>query len=164
MQSIQDDSCHPLLVEPTGSATDRLLCITLICVVIVSCMCLSFLLITYLKTRSNQAKLILYMLWYIVFSMNRELSSIEHSKILINISVCLICLYVVLVASSTAVLCFTYSKVGCGILAALCHYFILVYFGWTFVEAFFLYRNLVKVLVPTIPKFVLKAALVVWRE
>ena len=98
------------------------------------------------------------------FFPNRELSSIEHSKILINISVCLICLYVVLLASSTTVLCFTYSEVGCGILAALCHYFILVYFGWTFVEAFFLYRNLIKVLVPTIPKFALKAALFVWRK
>lgn len=98
------------------------------------------------------------------FPLNRELTSIEHSKILINISVCLICLYVVLLVSSTTVLCFTYSEVGCGILAALCHYFILVYFGWTFVEAFFLYRNLVKVLVPTIPKFVLKAALFVWRK
>ena len=98
------------------------------------------------------------------FSLNRELSSIEHSKILINISVCLICLYVVLLTSSTTVLCFTYSEVGCGILSALCHYFILVYFGWTFVEAFFLYRNLVKVLVPTIPNFVLKAALFVWRK
>lgn len=96
------------------------------------------------------------------FSLNRELNSIEHSKILINISVCLICLYVVLLTSSTTVLCFTYSEVVCGILAALCHYFILVYFGWTFVEAFYLYRNLVRVLVPTIPKFVLKAALFVW--
>lgn len=115
------------------------------------------------KVKSSKAHPIHIMI-HCFFFMNRELSSIEHSKILINISVCLICLYVVLVASSTAVLCFTYSEVGCGILAALCHYFILVYFGWTFVKAFFLYRNLVKVLVPTIPKFVLKAALVVWRE
>ena len=54
--------------------------------------------------------------------------------------------------------------VPCGVMAVLGHYIILVFFGWTAVEAFYLYRNLVKVLVPSLPNFVLKATLSVWSK
>ena len=49
----------------------------------------------------------------------------------------------------------------CGISAALLQYFMLVFFSWTAVEAFCLYRKLVKIMgVGQIP--VLKISLVVW--
>jgi G protein-coupled receptor 64 len=52
----------------------------------------------------------------------------------------------------------------CGISAGLLQYFLLVFFGWTAVEAVYLYRNLVQVLVSQITRFVLKAGLIVWSE
>ena len=52
----------------------------------------------------------------------------------------------------------------CGISAALLQYFLLVFFGWTAVEAVYLYRNLVQVLVSQVSQFVLKAGLIVWSK
>ena len=52
----------------------------------------------------------------------------------------------------------------CGISAALLQYFLLVFFGWTAVEAVYLYRNLVQVLVSQIARFVLKAGLIAWSK
>ena len=53
----------------------------------------------------------------------------------------------------------------CGVVAALLQYFMLVFFGWTAVEAVFLYQKLVrKVLGQTSPRFVLKAAAIVWGK
>ena len=51
----------------------------------------------------------------------------------------------------------------CGVVAALLQYFMLVFFGWTAVEALFLYQKLVRnVLGQTSPYFVPVAAAVVW--
>ena len=53
----------------------------------------------------------------------------------------------------------------CGISAALLQYFMLVFFSWTAVEAFYLYRKLVKVLgVREIRWLVLKIGLIVWSK
>lgn len=90
----------------------------------------------------------------------RQLRNTSHGQILINISISLICLYLVfLMGAHSAPL-----PVLCSISAALLQYFMLVFFGWTAVEAFFLYRNLVQVLVSNIPKFTLKAGLIIWSK
>ena len=89
---------------------------------------------------------------------HRKLHSSQHGQILINMSVSFICLYLGFLVASHA----TSIPAICGLSAALLHYFMLVYFGWTSVEAFFLYRNLVKVLGSNLPRFVLKAALFVY--
>ena len=88
----------------------------------------------------------------------RPLRSSEHGQILINISVSLVCLYLTFLMGAHAIPV----PVLCSVSAALLHYFMLVFFGWTAVEAFYLYRKLVKVMVSTEPKIVLYAALVAW--
>ena len=52
----------------------------------------------------------------------------------------------------------------CGISSALLQYFLLVFFGWTAVEAVWLYLNLVKVfgIQSYTAKYTLKAAIPVW--
>ncbi len=52
----------------------------------------------------------------------------------------------------------------CGIVAALLHYFMLVFFGWTAAEAVNLYMKLVVVLGKGTKHYVFKAALIVWRK
>jgi len=47
----------------------------------------------------------------------------------------------------------------CGIIAALIHYFILVFFGWTAVEAVYLYTKLVIVLGKDLQQYTFKTAL-----
>ena len=90
----------------------------------------------------------------------RQLRNNQHDQILINMSISLDCLYLTfLIGASTAPI-----PALCGISAALLQYFLLVFFGWTAVEAIFLYRNLVQVLVSQIAKFVLKAGLIVWSK
>ena len=88
----------------------------------------------------------------------RRLRRSEHGRILINLSVSLICLYVVFVIAGLV----TSVEVLCGLVSALFQYFMLVFFGWTAAEAVFLYYNLAIVLGKPIEHFVLKAALVVW--
>ena len=90
----------------------------------------------------------------------RKLRNSGHGQILINVSIALMCLYITFLIGAHA------APVPpiCGISAALLQYFMLVFFGWTAVEAFYLYRKLVKVLGTHMPKFVLKAALIVWRK
>ncbi len=54
----------------------------------------------------------------------------------------------------------------CGIISALLHYFLLVFFGWTAVEAVWLYLKLVKVfgIQSVTSKFILKAGIPTWGE
>ena len=53
----------------------------------------------------------------------------------------------------------------CGVVAALLQYFVLVFFGWTAVEAVFLYQKLVRdVLGQVSPRFVPIAAAIVWGK
>ena len=54
----------------------------------------------------------------------------------------------------------------CGASSALLHYFLLVFFGWTAVEAVWLYLKLVKVfgIQSFASKFTLKAGIPTWGE
>ena len=54
----------------------------------------------------------------------------------------------------------------CGMSSALIHYFLLVFFGWTAVEAVWLYLYLVKILdiQSVASKFTLKAGIPTWGE
>lgn len=55
-------------------------------------------------------------------------------------------------------------QVLCGISLALLHYFLLVFFGWTTVEAVWLYLKLVKIFdnQSLMSKFILKSSLPTW--
>ena len=54
----------------------------------------------------------------------------------------------------------------CGISSALLHYFLLVFFGWTAVEAVWLYLKLVKVfgIQSVTSKYILKAGIPTWGK
>lgn len=71
--------------------------------------------------------------WY------RELRSHTHNLILVNLSISLAGLYVFFLIGGYA----TSISVMCGFSAAFLHYFMLVYFAWTAVEAIWLYYKLV---------------------
>ena len=87
----------------------------------------------------------------------RTLRKKEHEQILINLCLALMGMYLVFILGANA----APVPVLCGISAALLQYFMLVFFSWTAVEAFCLYRKLVKIMgVGQIP--VLKISLVVW--
>eukprot|EP00731_Ephydatia_muelleri_P011149 Em0006g43a len=86
------------------------------------------------------------------------LRSSDHGQVMINMSCALLCLYVVFVMSANA----TPVPALCGTSAALVHYFMLVYFMWTAVEAVFLYIKLGRILGKKKRRFTLKAGLVAW--
>ena len=87
----------------------------------------------------------------------RNLRKKEHEQILINLCLALMGMYLVFILGANA----APVPVLCGISAALLQYFMLVFFSWTAVEAFYLYQMLVKVLrVRQIS--MLKISLVVW--
>ena len=92
---------------------------------------------------------------------HRNLRKKEHEQILINLCFALMGIYLVFIlGANTAPV-----PVLCGISAALLQYFMLVFFSWTSVEAFYLYRKLVKVLgVTEIRWLVLKIGLIVWGK
>ena len=93
------------------------------------------------------------------FDSFRNLRKKEHEQILINLCFALMGMYLVFILGAHA----APIPVLCGISAALLQYFMLVFFSWTAVEAFFLYRKLVKVLgVREIRWLVLKIGLIVW--
>ena len=95
------------------------------------------------------------------FGSFRKLRRKEHDQILINLCLALMGMYLVFIlgANSAPV------PVLCGISAAFLQYFMLVFFSWTAVEAFYLYQKLVKVLgVRKIPWLVLKIGLIVWGK
>ena len=90
----------------------------------------------------------------------RSLRRNEHGKLLINMSISLICLYVIFMIAGLV----TSVEVLCGLVSALFQYFMLVFFGWTAAEAVNLYYKLVRVLGKPVEHYVLKAALIVWCE
>ncbi len=77
---------------------------------------------------------------------------------LINLCLALLGLYIVFLVAGRV----TSISVLCGIVAALLHYFVLVFFGWTAAEAVNLYMKLVVVLGKGTKYYVFKAALIVW--
>ena len=82
-----------------------------------------------------------------------------HGQLLINLSCSLIGVYVTFIVAGLV----TTVPPLCGLVAALLQYFMLVFFGWTAVEALFLYQKLVRnVLGQISPHFVPIAAAVVW--
>ena len=87
-----------------------------------------------------------------MLSVYRELRRSEHGRILINLSVSLICLYVVFVIAGLV----TSVEALCGLVSALFQYFMLVFFGWTAAEAVYLCRS--------IKNYVVKAAIVIWGQ
>ena len=88
---------------------------------------------------------------------NRHLRT-QHGKLLVHLSVSLICIYLVFIIAGLV----TSVKALCGLVSALFQYFMLVFFGWTAAEAIILYHKIVKVFGKPIEHFVLKAALIIW--
>ena len=93
---------------------------------------------------------------------NRKLRTSIHGQILINLSLSLIGIYIFFLIGGHV----TSVPALCGISSALLHYFVLVFFGWTAVEAVWLYLNLVKVfgIQSLASKFTLKAGIPTWGE
>ena len=58
----------------------------------------------------------------------------------------------------------TSDKIGCIVVAALLHYFILVSFMWMLVEGVLQYLRFVKVLGTYIPNFLIKSAIPAWGK
>ena len=82
-----------------------------------------------------------------------------HGQLLINLSCSLIGVYVTFIMAGLV----TTVPPLCGVVAALLQYFMLVFFGWTSVEALFLYQKLVRNVLGQISSyFVPIAAAVVW--
>ena len=91
---------------------------------------------------------------------NRKLRSNIHGQILINLSLALIGVYIFFLVGGHV----TSVPVLCGISSALLHYFLLAFFGWTAVEAVWLYLKLVKIFgIQSLSlNFILKAGLPTW--
>ena len=90
----------------------------------------------------------------------RKLRMSIHGQVLINLSLSLMGLYIFFLTGAHL----TYVPVLCGISSALLHYFMLVFFGWTTVEAILLYVKLV-IIIGTHKiesRSILKAALGTW--
>lgn len=96
----------------------------------------------------------------LIITLHRRLRQHEHGKLLINLSISLICLYVIFIVAGVA----TSVDILCGLVSALFQYFILVFLGWTAAEAVNLYYKLVLVLGKSIEHYVLKAGLIVWSK
>ena len=79
---------------------------------------------------------------------------------LINMGIALLCLYAVFMLASYS----TPVPALCGTGAAFVHYFMLVYFMWTRVDAVILFIKLVIVFSSDIRHLALKLGLVAWRE
>ena len=98
----------------------------------------------------------------IILFNNRKLRTSIHGQILINLSLALSGVYIFFLIGGHV----TSVPTICGMSSALLHYFLLVFFGWTAVEAVWLYLNLVKILgVQSVAsKFTLKAGVPTWGE
>lgn len=77
---------------------------------------------------------------------------------MINICLALIALYVVFLLGGLA----TTIATLCGVMSALLHYFFLVFFTWTAIEAVYIYMKFVRVFSKSPSHFVAIAALVAW--
>ena len=95
----------------------------------------------------------------------RKLRHSTNGKLLINLSISLLGIYIFFVVGGhIRPYGDTYAvDIACAISSAILHYFMLVYFGWTAAEALNLYFSLVEVLeARSIRHYTLKAGLVVW--
>lgn len=95
----------------------------------------------------------------------RKLRHSTNGKLLINLSISLLGIYIFFVVGGhIRPYGDTYAvDITCAISSAILHYFMLVYFGWTAAEALNLYFSLVEVLeARSIRHYTLKAGLVVW--
>ena len=97
----------------------------------------------------------------VVISCSKLRTSI-HGKILINLSLALMGVYVFFLIGGHV----TTTPALCGISSALLHYFLLVFFGWTAVEAVWLYLKLVKVLgmQSVTSNYTIKASIPTWGK
>ena len=110
----------------------------------------------FLKIRQNPK------LWYslsLVLIYSRKLREKLPPKILISLCVSLLALLIVFLVGIEN----TSDKVGCQVVAALLHYFLLTTFFWMGVEAFNIYQMFVKVFRKGSEKrFLLRSSLVAW--
>lgn len=92
----------------------------------------------------------------------RKLRTSTHGQILINLSLALMGVYIFFLIAGHV----TSIPILCAIVSALLHYFLLVFFGWTAVEASLLYLKLVKVfgVQSATSKFALKAGILTWGK
>ena len=97
----------------------------------------------------------------------RKLRTSTSGKLLINLGISLLGIYIFFIVSghiqpygdSEAV------DIICGVSSALLQYFMLVYFSWTAAEALNLYFSLVKVFeARAITSYTLKAGLIAWSK
>ena len=77
---------------------------------------------------------------------------------LVNLAVAILCVDIIFVSAIER----TSSYVGCVVVAALLHYFLLASFAWMLVEAVLQYLRFVKVLDTYVVNFMWKAALPAW--
>ena len=96
------------------------------------------------------------------FLICRKLRISIHGKLLVNLSLALMGVYIFFLISGHV----TTVPVLCGISSALLHYFLLVFFGWTAVEAVWLYLKLVKVLGmhSATSNYILKTSIPTWGK
>ncbi len=90
----------------------------------------------------------------------RKLRTSEHGQILINLSISLIALYVVFLLAGHV----TTVTALCGLVSALVHYFFLVFFAWTAIEAVYLYQKFVRVLSNPTKRFVIVGMCIAWGK
>ena len=87
-----------------------------------------------------------------------QLGRPRGSQIVMQLSVTLTGVYLAFLSSLAA----TENHIVCVCLSALLHFFLLASFGWMAVEAVFQYLRFVRVVGTYIPRFMLKASLLVW--
>jgi hypothetical protein len=94
--------------------------------------------------------------------MIRKLRGGAHGQIILNMGLSLAGLYIFFLIGGHV----TVIPVLCGLSAALLHYFMLVFFAWTAVEALWLYVKLVKVfgMWSFENMYILKAGIPAWGE
>ena len=130
---------------------------------IISLLCLTLFIVTYLSEKYVIYQLPLRSIVSTSTSIKfRKLRTNIHGQILVNMSLALIGLYVFFLIGGHV----TSIPVLCGISSALLQYFILAFFGWTAVEAVWLYLKLVKVFGTSsfTSKFTLKSGLPTWSK
>ena len=88
----------------------------------------------------------------------RSLRKTVHAKLLINLCLALLGLYVTFVISTVS----TGVPVLCGLISALMHYFFLAVFFWMAAEAIHLHRKLVTVFKPDITSYLAIAMALCW--
>ena len=93
-------------------------------------------------------------------SIFRHLRNGRGQQVLVNLSLAMLCSAIIFLVGMDK----TSNKIGCVVVAALLHYFILVSFMWMLVEGVLQYLRFVKVLGTYIPRFLLKSAIPAWGK